>query len=291
VHTPIPRHRRSLIAVVALLLATSGAGLQAQTTLGSPRRDVATFTGDIWSVWTSPARFDHRDVAPLAITVSAFAITTRVDSTIRAWMVTHDRTAVMRALWPIREGARLPAYELGSGQYLLPVAGALYLGGRLSHSPDVRDAGLGCAAGHLSSLGIRAVAYSLVARERPRESVNPFRIGIPGSHDWMWHSFFSGHIANSMACASFLGHRYSLGAIEAIPYTYAALIGAGRMADGAHWASDTMLGAIVGFAIGREIAARQLDRRAPTASTTPTVTSSATRTTHHILIPIATLEF
>src|SRR5262249_28390292 len=162
--------------------------LQAQPTLGSPHRDVATFTGDIWSVWTSPARFDRHDVAPLAITAGAFAITTRVDSTIHVWMLTHQRTGVMRVLSPIREGARLPAYELGSGQYLLPVAGALYLGGRLSHSPDVRDAGLGCAAGHLSSLGIRAVAYGLVARARPRESMNPYSVGVPGSHDWMWHS-------------------------------------------------------------------------------------------------------
>jgi membrane-associated phospholipid phosphatase len=253
----------------------------AQTGVGPERRDIATFTGDIWSVWTSPARFNGRDVAATAATIGVFALTTRFDSATRVWMTTHERTAVMRLLSPIREGARVPAYELGSGQTLLPVSGALYIGGRLAHSVEVRDAGLGCAAGHLASLGIRAVSYRLVARARPRVTPNPFNVGVPGSHDWLWHSFC--HIANSMACASFLGHRYSLGPLEAIPYAYASVIGLGRMADGEHWASDTILGAIVGFAIGREVADRQLSRKA--AALAPAASSP------RIVIPIATLSF
>ncbi len=279
-------------AFVVALAALNGARLRAQAP-GSPKHDVATFTGDIWSVWTSPARFDHRDVVPLVLTAGAFALGTRIDSVTRVWMVAHERTAVMRVLSPIREGFPVPAYELGSGQYLLPLSGALYLSGRLSHSADLRDAGLGCAAGHLASLGIRSVAYRLVARARPRIAANPLRGGVPGSHDWLWHSFFSGHIANSMACASFLGHRYSLGMVEPLPYAYAAVIGLGRMADGEHWASDTMLGAIVGFAIGREIAARQLARRvapAPTSSASVGA-SAARRRDSRILVPLVTLSF
>ena len=272
---------------------TTAGALRAQTGLVSPKRDFATSTGDIWSVWTSPARFDHRDVGGVALAAGAFLLTTRVDSLTRAWMVSHERTAVMRVLSPIREGARVPAYELGSGQYLLPVSGLLYISGRLSHSADVRDAGLGCASGHLASLGIRAVTYRLVSRPRPRVTPNPLSMGVPGSHDWLWHSFFSGHIANSMACASFIGHRYSLGALEAIPYTYSAVIGAGRMADGEHWASDTMLGAIVGYAIGREIALRQLDRaRDRAAGAAPVPGASANRAgAPRLLIPIGTLTF
>jgi hypothetical protein len=267
--------------------------LAAQSTLGSPRRDLDTSVGDIWSVWTSPAHVDGRDAAAAALTVGTFALATRFDSATRVWMVTHERTAVMIMISPIRERARVPVYELGSGQYLLPVAGALYLSGRLSHSVGVRDAGLGCASGHLTSLGIRAVAYRLVARARPRITAHPLDVGVPGSHDWNWHSFFSGHIANSMACASFVAHRYSLGPVEAIPYAYATIIGMGRMADGEHWMSDTMLGAIVGYSIGRAVANRQLARESAAAtSPAPANGSSPTRGVGpRVMIPLVTLSF
>lgn len=279
-------------SLLIAMVAANGAGVRAQG-LVSPKRDLATLSGDIWSVWTSPVRFDHRDVAPTALTIGAFLLATRIDSATRAWMVTHEQSAVMRVLSPIREGFPVPIYELGSGQYLLPLSGALYLSGRLSHSVDLRDAGLGCAAGHLASLGIRSVTYRLVARARPRVTAHPLDVGIPGSHDWLWHSFFSGHIANSMACASFLGHRYSLGLAEPIPYAYASVIGFGRMADGEHWASDTMLGAIVGFAIGRAIAARQLERRVvPVARDSLSAVSTANRKRSlRMLVPIVTLSF
>jgi membrane-associated phospholipid phosphatase len=291
---PAPSLSCRRVVCVALSIATASpcvARLGAQG-LGSEKHDIATFTGDIWSVWTSPAHFDHRDVAPLAVTAGAFALGTRIDSVTRVWMVTHERTALMRVLSPIREGFPVPVYELGSGQYLLPLSGALYLSGRLSHSVNLRDAGLGCAAGHLASLGIRSVTYRLVSRARPRITPKPLEVGVPGSHDWFWHSFFSGHIANSMACASFVGHRYSLGLAEPLPYAYATLIGLGRMADGEHWASDTMLGAIVGFAIGREIAARQLDRRAAPVTVSATSNASATKIRGtRVLVPLVTFSF
>jgi len=292
-HAPRLSGRRALCALLFIAIEATHASRARAQGLGSERHDVATFTGDIWSVWTSPARFDHRDALPLALTAGALALGTRIDSATRVWMVTHERTAVMRMLTPTREGFPVPAYELGSGQYLLPLSAALYLAGRLSHSVNLRDAGLGCAAGHLSSLGIRSIAYSLVSRARPRITPHPLDVGVPGSHDWFWHSFFSGHIANSMACASFLGHRYSLGIAEPLPYAYAAVIGLGRMADGEHWASDTMLGAIVGLAIGRKIAARQLERRAAatTGSSTSASASAAKARGTRILVPLVAFSF
>jgi membrane-associated phospholipid phosphatase len=120
----------------------------------------------------------------------------------------------------------------------------------------------------LSVLGIREVAYHAVGRGRPRVTADPFLISIPESGGWLWHSFFSGHIANSMACASYLGHRFQFGFAEALPYAFSAVIGLGRMADGEHWTSDTVIGGVVGYAIGSAIARRQLSRNDTTSSQT-----------------------
>jgi membrane-associated phospholipid phosphatase len=254
-------YRYASLIVVALISANET--IDAQGSLGSERGDASHFVGDIWSVWTSPAGLQRRDVLTTAATIGAVGLTSRIDSSGYAWMQHHEQTFVMRLLDPVRESARYPAYELGSGQYLLPLSAALYTAGRLSHSVDLRDAGLGCAAGHLASLGIRQVAFHAVARARPKETPHPFKFSVPGSSDWSWESFYSGHISNSIACASFLGHRYSLGLAEPLPYVYSIAIGLGRLADGHHWPSDMLVGGVIGFAVGKAIADRQLHREEP----------------------------
>jgi membrane-associated phospholipid phosphatase len=262
----------------SVLIAAGPGLLLAQAHLGSERRDFATVTGDIWSAWTSPARLDGHATVAAAIATGSVALAAHFDSSTRVWLNHHERSPLLRVLAPLRDSSGTHAGSLGTGAYLLPLTGVLYVGGRLSHSPGLRDAGLGCAAGDLASLGFREVAYHAVGRARPRITADPLLVSVPGSGNWLFHSFFSGHIANSMACASFLGRRYSFGIAEALPYTYSIAVGLGRMADGEHWTSDTLIGGIVGFAVGRAIAERQLTRaRGATPVAIPARTRSAPR--------------
>ena len=107
------------------------------------------------------------------------------------------------------------------------------------------------------------------AHPRPKVTPKPFKFSFPGSSDWNLESFYSGHITNSMACASFLTHRYALGLAEPLPYAFSVAIGLGRLADGHHWASDMVVGGVVGFATGKAIAERQLRRtNAPATAAT-----------------------
>jgi membrane-associated phospholipid phosphatase len=84
-----------------------------------------------------------------------------------------------------------------------------------------------------------------------------------------------------MACASYLGHRYSLGLAEPAMYTYVGLIGMGRVADGWHWMSDAVAGGAMGLAIGKAIADRQF-ARAEARSSVPGVT---------VMVPLGSLRF
>lgn len=263
--------RRCLVLGALLVFASSA--VSGQVGLQTVRDDIAHTSGDVWSVWTSPARMSRHDWVPAGIAVGAVALTTQIDSITRVWMIAHERSALLRAISPLRDSSRtIHVGSMGTGYYLLPITGAVYIAGRVSHSAGLADAGLGCMAGDLSSLGIREVAYHAVGRGRPRITADPFNISVPESGGWLWHSFFSGHIANSMACASFLGHRYSFGVAEALPYAFSAAIGVGRMADGEHWASDTLIGGILGYTIGRAIASRQLAR---IRGSTPSVSTTA----------------
>jgi membrane-associated phospholipid phosphatase len=272
--TTMTAHRKACLAL-ATWISTHAGTVRAQVGVGSERQDFRNFLGDIWSVWSSPAHMTRRDIAPTVGAIAGVALSTQVDSTVRVWLLAHERSGLVRALAPVRDSSpTIPAGRLGMGLYLLPLSGAAYVAGRVFRWPDVRDAGMGCAAGHLSVLGIREVAYHAIGRGRPRITADPFLISIPESGGWLWHSFFSGHIANSMACASYLGHRFSFGAAEALPYAFSAAIGIGRMADGEHWTSDTVIGGVVGYAIGQAIAKRQLARNDTSSSTTiPTARS------------------
>jgi membrane-associated phospholipid phosphatase len=258
VQTCVRRFRSLLLAGLLAAPATSST----QSRLGSERADVGDFAGDIWSIWVSPAGIQRRDLLTVGATLGAAALTSRIDSAGYIWLQTHDRTLVMQLLSPLRDSARFSPYEFGSGQYLLPFSALLYIAGRLSHSANLRDAGLGCAAGHISSLGLRQVVFRSIKRGRPSVTADPFEISVPGTSEWARESFYSGHISNSMACASFMTHRFSLGVAEPLPYLFSTAIGIGRLADGHHWASDMVVGGVVGFAVGKAIAARQLRRHA-----------------------------
>jgi hypothetical protein len=263
------------VFLVGLLCTASLASTaHAQFRADSVKRDLQRLTGDIWSIWTSPAHANARDIAGAGAALALAVGSAAADEPLHKWMGAHEDSWPMRLLHPMREEFRYPLYEMGSGQYLLSLSGALYVTGMAGHSRDLRDAGLGCATAHLTSAGARDLAY-LVERERPRESPDdPFRFRVPGDsgwsyRQWNWHSFFSGHIANSMGCASFLAHRFRLHAAEPLVYTFVSAIGLGRVADGRHWFSDTVVGALFGYATGRTVSARMLKRERPPVLLSP----------------------
>lgn len=257
-----PTTALSTTLLCAALLPCSA---HAQFRADSTKRDVQRLVGDIWSIWTSPAHAHARDAGGAAAVAVLAGVSAFGDEPVHKWMGAHEGSWPMRLLHPMREEFKYPLYEMGSGQYLLTTSALLYVAGTAGHSRGLRDGGLGCAAAHLTSAGARDLAY-LIERDRPRDSPDdPFRFRLPGDsgwsyRQWNWHSFFSGHIANSMGCASFLAHRFRLHAAEPLAYAFVSAIGLGRVADGRHWLSDTVVGASFGYVVGRTVSARMLAR-------------------------------
>jgi membrane-associated phospholipid phosphatase len=237
-----------------IIVSEAAAG---QDRLGSERQDLRALGRDSWYVFTAPARADRGALLPTLGVLGATALAIPFDSSMYAWMQRNPDAVLMKALTPFREKYRLPFYELGSALYLVPISGALYASGRLSDNAKLRDAGLGCATSVLVSSAFRVVVQLSVSRERPRQSLDAGHWSPPWRKRWKGASFPSGHVANPAACASFLDHRFSLGAAEPVMYGTVTAIGFTRIADGQHWASDVVAGAAMGFAIGRAVAGRQ----------------------------------
>jgi membrane-associated phospholipid phosphatase len=260
--------------VSALVLLAIGAGpTSGQSLPETVFNDFKYGISDILAIWTSPFRGSGRDYAIAGATAGAFGLTLLVDDDVGRWIRDHPEAGVLEVLNPFREKDGSPhLVDLGSGYRLVQLGGATYLIGLIAGSEDLRSAGIGCIAAEKSNGIPRRYIYKAVSRERPLYKVttpvdttyrlgDPYDIDFPGDDsDWHDNSFFGGHGANIMACASFLNHRFDLGYAEPLIWTVAAGVNLGRMADQRHWASDALVGAVVGFAMGKYVAERQLER-------------------------------
>lgn len=259
---------RHVLYTAVLSLALIPDPLQSQSVGKMLENDFKNFGGDVWAVWTSPFRASKRDWLSAGLLIGASAATAPVDASVDRWMVNNEGNAAWGAIKELREGG-----AAFSGKYVTPAAAGLLVYGLATKNTKVQEGLFGCLASYVSGSIVRNyVVYYLVGRERPDSSrddaiTSPpaadgdqYNFTFPGKKEWGMHSLPAGHAANIIACASFLNNRFEMGYVEPALYALSAGIGVGRLVDRRHWTSDTMLGMIFGYAIGKEVAHRSKDR-------------------------------
>lgn len=157
---------------------------------------------------------------------------------------------------------------LGDPGAIVATAGS-YLVGRLTHHHGVADAGLHATEAVLISGVITKSLKPLIGRARPLVAVGQgpreFR---PFSGDSGYTAFPSGHTTVAFAAASVFSaelrksryaaqHPRFARAVAPVMFGLASLVGASRLYQGEHWASDVIAGAGVGTVTGLIIARRQ----------------------------------
>ena len=244
---------RFLVAVIGTMGIASTA--PAQVTFRTTGLEFGDMVNDVVYLWGSPFRASGESWASTLVTGAAFAGLLTVDDQVDAWIVAHPRSAPVLAVEPFREKHK-EAARLVTARRLVPISGALILGGMASGTRGLREAGYGCLSGWAMSNTLRYAIYAGVARERPSSAKgDQYRFAYPGG-DWDQHSFFGGHAMNAFACVTFWNERFDMGVLEPVLYAAATASSLARMADRRHWASDTFLGMVIGYATGRTVANR-----------------------------------
>src|SRR5262249_9399431 len=115
----------------------------------------------------------------------------------------------------------------------------------------------------------------LVSRTRPDSGrgVQPppaaqgdqYHFTVPGTGEWGRHALPGGHVSSVTSCVGFFVKRYHFGPFVVAPLAVVGAVAMARTLDRRHWASDQVLGAFFGYAVGRDVALRSL-RRAENAS-------------------------
>ena len=123
-----------------------------------------------------------------------------------------------------------------------------------------REGGAAFSGKTITPVAIGVLAVAVVARNEPTLE------GIFGCATSYATPFPGGHIANVAACAGFLTSRYHMGALAAVPWALVGAVGLSRTLDRRHWLSDEVVGAIFGYAVGKEVAVRSLRRKQKSSS-------------------------
>lgn len=240
------------VALTAAMAAASPAPAQ------SVGEDAEWILESIGFIWSAPARTGSADLLPIGGVLAASAGAFLVDAAVADWVRRNPDAAPARALRPF--GEHSPLTFLGYTVTLQALSAAMYGLGHAVDSANLREAGIGCSASNLATTTTRMTIAIAAGRVRPSSSRNPFVFDPLAFSDWERQSFFGGHAANIMSCASFWNHRFDLGAAGPVLYALAGAIGGARIIDEAHWLSDTILGLAYGYAIGKGIAARSRSR-------------------------------
>jgi membrane-associated phospholipid phosphatase len=253
-------------ALVALVVVTRSA--RAQSVGRMVGSDVLHAAGDIVGVWAAPFHSSANDWLGAAAVLAGSAALSPFDDNIDNWFLRHRTSSAWSPLKEFREGGSAFA-----GTTIAPVAAGVYVIGVATKSKGIRDGVWGCVASYSSESVVRTqVMYRLVGRERPdslridhvgvpSKQGDQYRFHFPGGNAWGKHSAPAGHVANVAACASFLSHRFDNPYVTIPAYVVTVGVGVGRLVDRRHWTSDTVLGALFGYAVGKEVALRSLERR------------------------------
>ena len=248
------------IVVACGLVAVAQAAV-AQSVAKMIGDDVGHAAKDIVATWKSPFTTTANDWWMAASGLAFSAVVSPADVQIDRWFLDNRQSSAWSALKAFREGG--PAF---SGRTITPVAVGLYAIGLATKSTAIRDGVWGCVAAYGAESIIRTqVFYRIIGRERPdsargdhdeqpSEHGDQYQLEVPASKAWGAHSFPAGHVANVAACASFLTYRFSSLAVAIPANAVMAGVGVGRMVDRRHWNSDTLIGALFGYAIGKEVA-------------------------------------
>ncbi len=141
--------------------------------------------------------------------------------------------------------------QLGSSTVNLGLIGSLYLGGILLKDDRARSTARLSLKSLMHAVVISQVLKRVFRRQRPYVDTGVDRWFNSGKGS-AYQSFPSGHTTAAWSVATVIAGMYKdKPAVPVVCYSLATLAGLSRMTENKHWASDVLVGAVLGYAIGR----------------------------------------
>ena len=206
--------------------------------------DGADFFRTAGTIFTSPLHFTESDWLATGAVLGATALLLTADEPgLRA----ARRNQSVRANDFFLVGERYGQYEYGLG-----FSGALYAGGLIFGSREVRETGLMLVESITYAGAVTTVIKVAAGRSRPMTGEGNLRFHGFQFQD-IYNSLPSGHTTVAFAISSVLAERLKNTWASVGLYSLAAITVGSRIYHQDHWVSDTFLGAAVGMSIGMAV--------------------------------------
>lgn len=190
--------------------------------------------------------FNRENVTPFLLSAAAVGLSSLVDDDVRERIMDDDDE--------LSDAAEDYFGALAMGI----VTTGLFISGQNSDDPVYRDMSYDMGVAVASNVIVTMVLKEAVGRTRPNEADDK--------------SFPSGHTSNAFTMATVLDAHY--GRRAGIPaYVLASLVGISRIRRDAHWLSDVVAGAALGYLTGRTVV-RQNSKSDRKVTFTPSLSSS-----------------
>jgi len=210
-----------------------------------------TVTRDLGSAIVNPSK---KDLTALLIGTSAIFSAYLLDDTVRSLAQTHQNNVAGVI-------ANIDNYY-GNNKYMISVPILVYAGGFLSDNSDIQNTGLKLSQAVLYSGMVIMIMKELAGRSRPylNEGKNHFR---PFEFNEDRRSFFSGHSSVTFAFSTVMANEMDNLVWKIFWYGAAGTVAGSRIYHDQHWFSDTVTGALIGYAIGNFVSgqARKRDKK------------------------------
>ena len=142
--------------------------------------------------------------------------------------------------------------KIGNGGFCFPAMGVLYLSGLVFKNERIQYTGLQGFKVLVIGGGIAEVLKIVVERERPFQNTNPYVFhGLYKPKGY--NSFPSGHTFDAFAIATVISQQVKNKWWNIPIYAVATGVGLSRLYDNKHWASDVMMGAAIGYCVGKVV--------------------------------------
>jgi hypothetical protein len=212
--------------------------------------EIGIHTGS--KIISSPAHFETSDWIYGGVALAATGVTFLIDDDIR----NNFKNNHSRFLDNIAD----VGHNYGNASYAIAFSGVIYLGGKVFGEEKYSTTGRMLLESLLYAGITTTILKSVIGRSRPYTNDGPYQFnGFQLKTETT--SLPSGHVTVAFAMSSVLAERIDNVYASIFLYSLAASTVFQRIYDDQHWASDTILAAVIGYTIGKAVVKFDSDQK------------------------------